>query len=178
MGKITLSMYVSLDGVVEDPAWTMPYWNDDIAQFKSDEMFASDALLLGRVTYKGFAKAWPAMKDEPGADRMNSVPKFVASRTLHTMEWNATLIQGDVVEEVARLKQSDQRFLIYGSADFDRTLMQHDLIDEYRLLVYPVVLGSGKRLFKEGIKTTLKLVETRSFASGVVLLTYHPERKG
>jgi dihydrofolate reductase len=176
MRRIILSMYVSLDGVMEEPAWTMPYWNEEIAKFKFDELFASDALLLGRVTYQGFAKAWPSMTDEEGfADRMNSLPKYVASRTLEEAEWNARLIKENIAEEVSRLKQQPgQDLLIYGSGDFVHTLMQHDLIDEYRLLVYPVVLGSGKHLFRDGGNTPLKLVETKVFSSGVVLLCYQP----
>ncbi len=174
MRKVIVSEYVSLDGVMEEPAWTGPYWNDEIAQFKFDELFASDALLLGRVTYQGFAKAWPAMKDEQGfADRMNNLPKYVASRTLTEAEWNANLIKDNIAEEVTKLKQqAGQALLIYGSGNFVQTLMQHDLIDEVRLLVYPVVLGRGKRLFSDPINTTLKLVETKTFSSGVVALIY------
>jgi dihydrofolate reductase len=176
MRKVILSMYVSLDGVIEEPAWTRPYWNDEIAKFKFDELFSSDTLLLGRITYQGFAKAWPTMQDEQGfADRMNSLPKLVASTTLTTPEWNATLFKDNIVEEVTRQKQlPGQNILIYGSSSLVSTLMQHNLIDEYRLMTYPVVLGSGKRLFKDGSKATLKLVGTRSFSSGVVLLTYQP----
>jgi len=176
MRKVIVSEYVSLDGVVEEPAWTMPFWNDEIAKFKFDELFASDALLLGRVTYQGFAKAWPSMTDEEGfADRMNSMPKVVASRSLPEAEWNATLIKENIAAEVSKLKQQPgQDLLIYGSAGFVQTLMGHNLIDEYRLLVYPVVLGSGKRLFKDGSNTTLKLVETKTFSSDVVLLSYRP----
>lgn len=179
MRKVIVTMYVSLDSVMEEPGWTMPYWNDEIAQFKFDELFASDALLLGRVTYQGFAKAWPSMTDETGfADRMNSMPKYVASRTLQEGEWNASLIKEDVAEEVVRLKQQPgQDLLIYGSAELVQTLMQHDLVDEYRLLVYPVVLGSGKRLFGEGSAASLKLVDTRTFSSGVVALIYHPAQR-
>jgi dihydrofolate reductase len=183
MRKVIVSEYVSVDGVMEDPGgaegfeyggWTNPYWNDDIAKFKSDENFASDALLLGRVTYQAFAAAWSESADE-GADRMNSLPKFVATRTLEHLEWNATPLKGDVVEEVARLKQQPgPNLLIYGSGELVHTLMQHNLIDEYRLLVYPVVLGSGKRLFRDGSATTLKLVETKPFSSGVVALIYQP----
>lgn len=174
MGKVIVSEYVSLDGVMENPAWTRPFWNDEIATFKGNEMAAIDALLLGRVTYQGFAQAWPKMTGEPGADRMNSMPKHVASRTLETAEWNASLIKGDVAEEVAKLKQSGQNFLIYGSGDFVQTLMQHNLIDQYNILVYPVVLGSGKRLFKDGSTANLKLVNTQTFSSGVVALIYQP----
>jgi len=178
MSKVAVSMYVSLDGVIEEPAWTAPYWNDEIAKFKFDELFASRALLLGRVTYQGFAKAWPTMKDAGDfGDRMNSIPKHVASRTLEEAEWNANLIKENVAEEVAKLKQQPgQDLLVYGSGDFVQTLMQHDLIDEYRLLVYPVVLGSGKRLFQDGSTATLRLVETQRFSTGVVALIYQPAR--
>ncbi|MDZ4721977.1 MAG: dihydrofolate reductase family protein [Roseiflexaceae bacterium] len=176
MGKIILSVYISLDGVVENPAWTGPYWNDEIAKFKLDELFSSDALLLGRVTYQGFAQAWPSMTDQQGfADRMNTMPKFVASQTLETAEWNASLIKENIAAEVSALKQQfSQNLLIYGSANFVQTLMQNNLIDEYRLLVHPVVLGTGQRLFGEGSTATLKLTATTTFSSGVVALTYHP----
>ena len=189
MRKVVVSEFVSLDGVMEDPGgaekfehggWTMPYWSDEIGKVKFDELFASDALLLGRVTYQGFAKAWPSMKDEAGfADRMNSIPKYVVSTTLEEVEWNnSRLIKGNVVEEIFRLKQQPgQNILIGGSAKLVQALMQHGLIDEYWLLVYPVVLGSGKRLFQEVSKTTLKLVETRAFSSGVALLHYQPADK-
>jgi dihydrofolate reductase len=180
---------VSLDGVMEGPGpidefklagWTMPYGNEKIGKFKLDELFASDALLLGRVTYQGFAAAWPSRTDEAGfADRMNSLPKFVVSTTLEKVEWNnSRLIKGNVAEEVSRLKQQPgQDILVAGSATLVQTLMQHDLVDEYRLLVYPVVLGSGKRLFRDGSNATLKLVGTKTFSSGVVLLRYQPDRK-
>jgi dihydrofolate reductase len=186
MRKVIVSEFVTLDGVMEDPGgaekfehggWTMPYWSEEIGKVKFDELFASDALLLGRVTYQGFAKAWPTMKDEAGfADRMNSLPKYVVSTTLQEVEWNnSRLIKGNVAEEVSKLKQQPgQDILIAGSGKLVQTLMQHDLIDDYRLLVYPVVLGSGKRLFQNGGKTTLRLVETRTFRSGVVLLHYQP----
>ena len=165
---------------MENPSWTGHYWNDEIAKFKLDELFESDALLLGRVTYEGFAKAWPSMTDEQGfADRMNSLPKYVASRTLEATEWNASLIKGDVADEVGRLKQQPgQNLLVYGSGDLVQTLMQHGLVDEYRLLVYPVVRGRGKRLFKDGNAATLRLMDTKMFSSGVVALTYEPTQQG
>ncbi|CAN5867456.1 dihydrofolate reductase family protein [soil metagenome] len=176
MKRIILSEYISLDGVIENPAWTMPYWGDDIAKFKFDELFASDALLLGRVTYEGFAKAWPTMQDEAGfGDRMNNLPKHVATTTLTKPEWNAQFIKDNVVETVTKLKQaSGQELLIFGSGNFVQTLMKHNLIDEYRLLVYPVVLGNGQRLFTDESKATLKLVDTKTFSSGVIALIYHP----
>ncbi|VVB89050.1 Uncharacterised protein [uncultured archaeon] len=184
MRKVIVSEFVTLDGVMEDPGgaekfkhggWTMPYWNEEIAKFKFDELFASDALLLGRVTYQGFAAAWPSRADEEGfADRMNSLPKYVVSTTLKEVEWNnSRLIKGNIAEEVSKLKQQPgQDILIAGSGELVNSLMQHDLIDEYRLLVYPVVLGSGKRLFKEGTNKTLRFVETKTFSSGVVLLSF------
>lgn len=189
MRKVVVSEFVSLDGVMEDPGgaekfehggWTIPYWHDEIGQFKFDELFASDALLLGRVTYQGFAAAWPSMTDEAGfADRMNSLPKYVVSTTLDKVEWNnSRLIKGNVAAEVAKLKQQPgQDILVAGSGELIQTLMQHGLIDEYRLLVYPVVLGSGKRLFKDGSKANLKLVSTKQFSSGVAALSYQLDKK-
>jgi len=176
MAKVVLSEYISLDGVIENPAWTAPYWSDQVAKFKYDELFSSDALLLGRVTYQGFAGVWPSMTDEQGfADRMNSLPKYVATRTLKELEWNARPISGDIAEEITRLKQqSGQDILIYGSADFAQTLLQHNLIDQYHLLVYPVVLGEGKRLFTDERRANLKLVEAKTFDTGVVALIYQP----
>ena len=181
MCKIVVAEFLSLNGVMEEPAWTAPYWNDEIAQFKRDELFASGAHLLGRVTYQGFAAAWPGRTDEQGfADRMNSLPKYVVSTTLEKAEWqNSTIIRGNVAEEIARLKQAPgMDILVAGSATLVSTLIEHDLVDEYHLLVYPVVLGSGKRLFKDGNKAALKLVENRLFSSGVILLRYQPDRKG
>ena len=184
MRKVIVSEFVSLDGVVEDPGgsekskhggWTWGYWNDEIGKFKLDEIFATGALLLGRVTYEGFAAAWPSMKDEQGfADQMNSLPKHVVSRTLEKLDWNnSRQVKGNIAEEVSRLKQQPGGdILIFGSGELVRELMQHDLIDEYRLLVYPVVLGSGKRLFGDEIDKKLKLVGTKPFSSGVVLLRY------
>lgn len=189
MGRVIASEYVTLDGVMEDPGgaegfehggWSLQFFDEEAAKYAPDQLFASDALLLGRVTYQGFAAAWPSATDEVGfADRMNSLPKFVVSTTLEEpLEWNnSTLIKGNVAEEVSKLKQQlSQDILIYGSGDLVRTLMQHDLIDEYRIWVHPVVLGSGKCLFKEGINTILRLVETKTFGSGVVVLSYRPAR--
>lgn len=173
MRKVIAVEYVSLDGVMENPAWTMPFWNDEIAKSQGDIMEASGALLLGRVTYQGFAAAWPKMAGQPGADKMNSMPKHVASRTLKEMEWHADLIQGDVVEGVQKLKEGPgENLLIYGSAGLIKTLMEHDLIDVYRLLVYPVVVGAGKRLFSEGINKTFKLIDAQPTNSGVIITTY------
>lgn len=172
---------MSLDGVVESPEkWSFQFWNDEIGKFKFEETFASDALLLGRVTYEGFAAAWPSRKDPEGfADRFNSMPKHVASKTLKKLEWNNShLIKGDLAAEVSRLKQQPgQDIVIHGSPGLIRSLMPHKLIDEYRLLIYPVVLGHGKRLFDETSTENLKLIESRSFDTGVVKLVYRPTDK-
>ena len=177
MSRLAATLFVSLDGVVESPEkWSFPYWNDAIGKFKREETFASDALLLGRVTYEGFASAWPGRKDPDGfADRFNSMPKYVASRTLKKLEWNNShLIDGDLVPAVSKLKrQPGQDIVIHGSPTLIRSLMPHDLIDEYRLLVYPIVLGPGKRLFDETSGSNLKLVEAEPYDTGVVKLVYH-----
>lgn len=191
MRKLIVSEFVSLDGVMEDPGgaektkhggWTFRFTSPESGKYKLDELVASGALLLGRVTYQGFAKVWPSMKDDAGfADRMNSLPKYVVSTTLDKAEWNnSTVIRGDVTEEVRRLKQQPgQDILVYGSAELVMTLMNDDLVDEYRLMVFPIVLGGGKRLFGESIDATrvLSLAESRAFGSGVVLLAYRPRRE-
>jgi len=170
----------------EDPyehaGWTMPFWSDEIGKFKLDELKTADALLLGRETYEGFARAWPSRKDEEGfADRMNGLPKYVLSGTLKELHWNNShLIEGDFAQGVSGLKMRPGRdVLVAGSARLVGLLMQHSLVDEFRLLVYPVVLGSGKRLFREASKTELRLVESRPVGTnGVVLLRYGQARPG
>jgi len=180
MRRLIVSEFISLDGVVEDPRWTFQFPSDDRDQYKFDELAASDALLLGRVTYEGFAAAWPQMEEQTGeyGAWMNGYPKHVVSTTLEEpLEWNnSTLVEGDVAEEVSRLKdQPGKDILVFGSGDLVNTLMRHDLIDEYRLMVFPVVVGSGKRLFDEGGDTKfLKLVGTQTFDSGAIVLTYTP----
>jgi dihydrofolate reductase len=147
---------------------------------KCNELVASDALLLGRVTDEGFVAAWPTMTGAGEfGERMNSIPKYVVSTTLEEVTWNnSRLIKGNVAEEISRLKrQPGQDILVGGSGQLVQTLRQHDLVDDYWLLGYPVVLGSGKRLFRDGDKTNLKLVESRSFPSGVVLLHYQPANR-
>lgn len=179
--KIIAAEYVSVDGVMENPAWTQPFWTDELAKAQYDLLFASDALLLGRVTYQGFAAAWPTMEGTGEfGERMNTMPKHVASRTLTAMEWNANRIEGNVPETVARLKeQPGQALLIYGSADLVNGLAQHNLIDEYRLMLHPVIVGKGKRLFNDGLDTTtLQLVNTQTTATGVLILTYQPVARG
>ena len=135
-------------------------------------------MLLGRVTYQGFAAAWPG-RTEAGADYMNNTPKYVVSTTLAEATWsNSRLIKDNIAEELTELKQQDGRdILVYGSSQLVQTLMQHDLVDRYRLLVYPVVVGRGQRLFKEGTPATLKLLESKSLGSGVMALVYETERQ-
>jgi dihydrofolate reductase len=186
--RVIASEFVSLDGIIEDPSWTFQFSSEEQEKFKFDELAASDALLLGRVTYEGFAAAWPNMMEQYSgprraelrqyADMMNGYPKYVVSTTLQEpLEWNnSTLIKGNVAEKVSRLKQQPGKdILVFGSGDLVITLMHHDLIDEYRLMVFPVVVGSGKRLFGDGLETKiLRLIETKTFGSGVVVLSYRP----
>jgi len=170
-------MYVSLDGVVENPAWTVPFWNDELAVLQSEYFFASGALLLGRVTYDGFAAAWPKMTDTGEfGERMNTMLKLVASRTLEQAVWNSTIIKGDIPTEVARLKeQPGQDLLIYGSGTLVDELTRHRLIDEYRLTLFPTIVGTGKRLFNGIPPTNLRLRESTTTSTGVAILTYTPE---
>lgn len=167
---------VTLDGVMEAPdRWAFPFITPELEGQTLDELFAGDALLMGRLTYQGFVDYWPSAADETGlADRMNGMPKFVVSTTLEEAEWNASLVKGNVSEEVARLKQQPGgNILLLASADLVNTLMEHDLIDEYRLRVAPVVVGSGKRLFEDGCaRKALELVNSETFGTGVVSLTY------
>lgn len=176
MRKLIVTEFLTLDGVYEDSTpWQADYSPDD-GQFKYDELFESDALLLGRVTYEGFAKYWPTQLGKNDfANRMNHLPKFVATTTLKSLEWNATVLEGDVVAAVEKLKQQEgQNILVYGSGNFAQTLLRHSLVDELRLMVFPLVLGSGKRLFAGGDKLPLKLSSSRNLGDGVLLLTYVP----
>jgi dihydrofolate reductase len=177
MRKLVVTEFMSLDGVIENPMWTFKYWNDETANFKGAESLASDALLLGRVTYEGFAAVWPASKDE-GAEYFNSVRKYVVSTTLDKAEWNnSVLIKDNAVEEIRKLKAQDGKdIIVHGSGLLIQTLIKHDLVDSYRFLVYPVVLGTGQRLFEEGTTATLKLIEAQPFSTGVVALIYEPNR--
>ena len=177
MRKLIVTEFVSLDGVMENPAWTMPYWNDEIAAFKGEETDASDALLLGRVTYEGFAMAWPESEDE-GAAYFNGVRKYVVSTTLQTADWNnSVLLKANVADEIAKIKQEDGKAItVHGSGTLVQTLLKHNLVDQLRLLVYPVVLGEGKRLFHDGTVATLNLIEAKAFRSGVTALIYEPKQ--
>jgi len=183
MGRIVVTEFVSLDGVMEDPGgaedfeyggWTFEIDRGEGDKFKLDETMSTDALLLGRVTYEGFAAAWPTREGE-FADKFNTMPKHVVSSTLSDPEWtNTTVLSGDVPEEVAGLKeQYDGDVVVHGSRQLAQTLLEHDLVDELRLMVFPVVLGKGARLFGEtSDKKTLKLQSTQTVGDGVVILVY------
>jgi dihydrofolate reductase len=187
VSKIVVSQFVTVDGVFEDPGGSENHehggWALQIDRgpegdtFKLDEVMNSEALLLGRVTYEGFAEAWPSREGE-FADKFNTMPKYVASSTLGEPMWdNTTVINGDVAGEVAKLKEQEGGdILVNGSSQLVRTLMEHDLVDEYRLMVFPVVLGSGKRLFADGVgKMQLRLAEATPVGpDGVVILVYRP----
>jgi dihydrofolate reductase len=179
MRKVVVSEYVTVDGVFEDlDRWHFDFWNDEIAKYKLDELQASDGLLMGRLTYEVYASTWPDMTDEEGfADRMNSLPKYVASTTLEDAVWNnTTVIRENVPETIADLKQEEgQSLLLGGSGQLANALLKHGLVDELRLLVHPVVFGKGRRLFDEGLDANkLKLSGTTTFATGVVALHYEP----
>jgi dihydrofolate reductase len=186
VGRIVVTEFVSLDGVMEAPGggedfrhggWTFEInRGDEGEKFKLDETRASAALLLGRVTYEGFAKAWPSREGE-FADKFNTMPKYVVSSTLENPEWNnSTVLKGDVAEEVAKLKQKQEGdIVVHGSAQLVQKLLEHDLVDEVRLMVFPVVLGSGKRLFGEtSDKKSLRLADSNIVGDGVAILIYRP----
>jgi len=188
VGRIVVTEFVSLDGVMEDPGGSESFkhggWTFEIARgdegdkFKLDETLSSEALLLGRVTYEGFAAAWPSREGD-FADKFNSMPKYVVSSTLAEPEWtNSTVLKGDLVDEVARLRQEqDGDIVVHGSARLVQALVEHDLVDELRLMVFPVVLGSGKRLFGESSdKKPLRLVDSKVVGDGVAILIYEPAR--
>ena len=177
MRKIIVTEFLTLDGVYEEATpWRAGYSAND-GSFKRDELFESGALLLGRVTYEGFARYWPtASGTGEFGERMNSLPKFVATTTLTSLEWNATALKGDVGTAVEALKgQEGGPLLVYGSGTFVQTLLRHGLVDELRLMVFPLVLGSGKRLFSGGDRLPMTLVSTRDLGSGILLLTYAPD---
>ena len=184
MGKLVVTEFVTLDGVMEDPGgaeggrggWAFKFeQGPDGQKFKYDELMASDAQLLGRVTYEGFAKAWPTMEGTGDfGEKMNEMPKFVVSRTLKSAEWNnTTVLTGNVAEEVGKLKaQFSGDVLVAGSAMLVQSLLAENLVDELHLMVFPTLLGAGKRLFSDGVDTTsFDLVETKQTGS-VVILTF------
>jgi dihydrofolate reductase len=184
MGKIVVTEFISIDGVVEDPGgsedfkyggWSFEFSRGDEGdKFKLDEAMASDALLLGRVTYEGFADAWPSREGE-FADKFNNMPKYVVSSTLSDPGWtNSVVVDGDLADAVSKIRaEHEGDIVVHGSAQLAQALLDKDLVDELRLMVFPVVLGAGKRLFGEtSDKKTLKLVESQPVGDGVVILVY------
>jgi dihydrofolate reductase len=191
--KLTMTTFLSLDGVMQGPGgpdedrsdgfdhggWLVPYADEDMGRFVVEWFAAADGFLLGRKTYEIFAASWPHVTDEddPVASKLNRLPKYVASNSLSKMEWNnSTLIKGNVAEEVAKLKRKPGNELqVHGSGDLAQTLIEHNLIDEYRLWQYPVVLGRGKRLFRDGTPpTALSLVDTKTTSTGAAIHVYQP----
>jgi dihydrofolate reductase len=189
MRALAVNTFLTLDGVMqapggpeEDPTggfthggWSANYWDDAMFEQMAESMSKPWDLLLGRKTYEIFAAHWPYVTDDPFADKLNSATKYVASRTLDRVEWsNSNLIEGDVAEQVARLKnEAGPEIQVHGSWNLIQTLLKHDLVDEYRLWIFPLVLGSGKRIFEDGaIPAGLKLVDSRTFTSGVLMATY------
>ena len=175
MRKVVVSEFMTLDGVIENPAWSMPFQSPEQDAFKFAELQAAGGLLLGRVTYEGFAAAWPGMEADTGeyGQWMNGYPKYVASTTLDTAEWNANIIKGDLAAEVKKLKQQEGKdLLVFGSGKLVESLMRLDLVDEYCLIIYPVVVGQGQKLFAENATAKMQLVKSEVFSSGAVALTY------
>lgn len=187
MARIVVSEYITLDGVVEDPGgaeqfehggWSFQSFNDEYFSYKHAELFACGSLLLGRVTYQALQAAWPARSDVTGlSGRMNSITKYVVSGSLRDVTWNnTTIVRPPLTDRIAELKKSHSKdILVIGSRTLVQLLMANDLVDEYRLLLHPVILGSGRRLFEDA-KVRLRLTGTKPFATGVVVLTYVPDR--
>ena len=176
--RLVATEYVTLDGIFEEPGqWSFPFFSEEASQFKWRELQASDALLLGRKTYEGFAAAWPTMEAGEFGEKMNAMPKFVVSSTLETADWTGSiLVKGDLGSEIAGLKdQPGQDLLLSGSGQLFNALKQANLIDLYRLMVHPIVLGKGSRLFEDGAEqTVLKLTNQETFDTGIVILEYEP----
>ncbi|MHA3703075.1 dihydrofolate reductase family protein [Jatrophihabitans sp. YIM 134969] len=167
--RITAVEYLTLDGVFENPTWTQPYFDEAVGAHQGETMQAADALLMGRVTYDGMSVAWPQAGDSPetGGDIMNSIGKYVPTSTLTEPTWNAAFLTGDVVEQVAGL---DGHLVVYGSGQLSETLRAGGLIDEYRLLIAPIVLGEGRRLFTGGTPSTFTVARSQAAPSGMLLV--------
>jgi len=183
MRKVVAGLFISLDGVTESPdKWQFEHFDDDMMAAMSSHIAAEDTMLLGRVTYQEWASYWPTATDEPYASHINNTPKYVVSTTLDKVEWGkwdkVTLIKGNLAEEITRLKQQPGKNIgIGGSTTLVRSLLQNDLLDELTLMVHPVVVGTGKRLFKDGSDLKrLKLVDSKATSTGVAILTYQPRK--
>jgi dihydrofolate reductase len=192
MRKLVSSTFITLDGIMQAPGgpeeddsggfksggWSVNHWDDTVSQAMSEIMDAKHPdLLLGRKTYEIFAAYWPNARDEPGADNLNNAKKYVVSRTLDKVDWeNSTLIKGDVVGEITKLKELDGPELqVHGSSNLIQTLLKHNLIDEMHLLIFPVAIGKGKRFFGEDINpSSFKLRDTKISGTGVIIATYEP----
>jgi dihydrofolate reductase len=178
MREVVVSTYVTLDGVFEEPVWSAPYWNDDAQLFARDQLWASDALLMGRKTFEGFAPYWPTEewieREGEFAERMNAYPKYVASTSLkEPLDWNnSQVLEGDVAKAVSKLKEEEgKNILMYGSGSLMRTLMEEDLVDRWLIWVHPLVLGDGEQLFRDATKKTeLELVDTTTLGNKIVVL--------
>jgi dihydrofolate reductase len=181
MRKIIVSTQMTLNGVEENPQnWSFDYFNEEFMAYASDQLNATDALIMGRVTYEAFAEAWSSRAGADAfADRINALPKYVASRTLTGgLTWNANLLGSDVVAEVTKLKQQPGADILqYGIGELTYTLLEHGLIDELRFLVYPVVVGKSGHIFDQIDKANLKLLESKAFSTGVMTLHYQPQPK-
>jgi dihydrofolate reductase len=176
MGKVVAVEYTTLDGVFEEPAWSGPYFNAELSGWQARNLAEADALLLGRKTYEGFKAAWPQMEEATGdfGVKMNSMPKHVATTSLTDPEWNAAFIQGEVADAVAKLKTEPANLLVNGSASLVNYLTRHNLIDEYRIMIFPVVQGEGRKLWDAGTKIALKHTDSWTTATGVEVITYVP----
>jgi dihydrofolate reductase len=187
MSRIVVSQFVSVDGVIEDPVgmeelgrgdWTRASSGPEGGKYKVDEIMDAAVMLLGRKTYEGYAAAWPG-RDGEYAGKLNGMPKYVVSSTLSDPEWsNTTVLQGDAASAVRKLKErTDGDILVHGSAELTYALMEHDLVDEWRLMMFPIVVGAGKRFFGDpGKAVDLRLVESRAVGEGVAIMTYEPVR--
>jgi len=183
MRKIIVEAEVSVDGAMggeNTDFWKQifPFHSQDVQEYLSELLFMPDALLMGQKTYEGFAQVWPTRQGKD-ADRINSMPKYVASRTLkEPLQWNARLIKGEVAEEIRKLKQEPGKSLVqYGVGELTHTMLKHGLVDEFHILVFPFTFGEGPRIFERMAVNTLKLLDTKTFSSGVVALIYQPEKK-
>jgi dihydrofolate reductase len=178
MRKLVESTFVSLDGSIENPEnWSPPYWDDEHSGYARKLLWDADALLLGRKTYENFAEAWSSRAGaDDFADRMNDMPKYVASNTLEDTTWNASVLEGDTVEAIRKLKDEEGGSLLkFGTGELDRTLLEHDLVDEFHFWVFPVLAGGGQRLI-EGIDMThLELLDVARFKSGIVVHVLGPK---